>query len=215
MSSDERPTVPGKPGSRTPHFEEPTTPREPLPPKQDQSGPRPTTPTGAPSSDTQEDQAQQGSWLTTAQGARLYDTDHSLKAGSRGPTLLQDHHLREKITHFDHERIPERVVHARGSAAHGTFVSYGSASEITKAAFLAPEEACSDSTASSAVVRTGVANSICPGSHSAQTSPLLGLTASSTSCKLLFDRAGRSECRSTRRNSSSMPNSLIVTSFRF
>ncbi|MGJ5724121.1 catalase [Brevibacterium sp. H602] len=139
MSSDERPTVPGKPGSRTPDFEEPTTPREPLPPKQDQSGPRPTTPTGAPSSDTQEDQAQQGSWLTTAQGARLYDTDHSLKAGSRGPTLLQDHHLREKITHFDHERIPERVVHARGSAAHGTFVSYGSASEITKAAFLAPD----------------------------------------------------------------------------
>ena len=52
MSSDERPTVPGKPGSRTPDFEEPTTPREPLPPKQDQSGPRPTTPTGAPSSDS-------------------------------------------------------------------------------------------------------------------------------------------------------------------
>lgn len=139
MSSEERPTIPGKPGSRTPDFEEPTTPREPLPPKQDQSGPRPTTPTGAPSNDSREDQAQQGSWLTTAQGARLYDTDHSLKAGSRGPTLLQDHHLREKITHFDHERIPERVVHARGSAAHGTFVSYGSAAEITKAAFLAPE----------------------------------------------------------------------------
>lgn len=135
----ERPTIPGKPGARTPDFEEPTTPREPLPPKQDQGGPRPTTPTGAPSNDSREDQAQQGSWLTTAQGARLYDTDHSLKAGSRGPTLLQDHHLREKITHFDHERIPERVVHARGSAAHGTFVSYGSASGITKAAFLAPE----------------------------------------------------------------------------
>ncbi|GGV27297.1 hypothetical protein GCM10010277_08760 [Streptomyces longisporoflavus] len=48
--------------------------------------------------------AQQGEWLTTAQGDRLYETDHSLKAGPRGPVLLQDHHLREKITHFDHER---------------------------------------------------------------------------------------------------------------
>ncbi len=139
MSTEDRPIIPGKPGSRTPDFEEPTTPREPLPPKSDQSGPKPTSPTGAPSRDKQEDQAQQGSWLTTAQGTRLYDTDHSLKAGSRGPTLLQDHHLREKITHFDHERIPERVVHARGSAAHGTFVSYGNAATITKAAFLAPD----------------------------------------------------------------------------
>ena len=69
----------------------------------------------------------QGRWLTTAQGARLRDTDHSLKAGERGPTLLQDHHLREKITHFDHERIPERVVHARGAGAHGIFVGYGNA----------------------------------------------------------------------------------------
>ncbi len=68
---------------------------------------------------------------------RLRDTDHSLRAGPRGPTLLQDHHLREKITHFDHERIPERVVHARGAGAHGVFVGYGSASELTRAAFLA------------------------------------------------------------------------------
>src|SRR5699024_11420244 len=58
------------------------------------------------------------------------------KAGSRGPVLLQDHHLREKITHFDHERIPERVVHARGAAAHGVFRAYGSAEAVTKAAFL-------------------------------------------------------------------------------
>jgi catalase len=64
------------------------------------------------------------------------DTDHSLKAGERGPTLLQDHHLREKITHFDHERIPERVVHARGTGAHGTFVGYGNASTVCKAGFL-------------------------------------------------------------------------------
>ncbi|MFG2393487.1 catalase [Streptomyces lavendulae] len=81
--------------------------------------------------------AQGGTYLTTAQGARLHDSDHSLKAGPRGPVLLQDHHLREKITHFDHERIPERVVHARGAAAHGTFQSYGTAGKVTKAAFLA------------------------------------------------------------------------------
>ncbi len=61
--------------------------------------------------------AQSGAHLTNAQGTRLPDTDHSLKAGPRGPVLLQDHHLREKIMHFDHERIPERVVHARGAAA--------------------------------------------------------------------------------------------------
>ena len=81
----------------------------------------------------------QGRFLTTAQGARLRDTDHSLKAGERGPTLLQDHHLREKITHFDHERIPERVVHARGAGAHGTFIGYGNARSVTKAGFLAKD----------------------------------------------------------------------------
>ncbi|MFD7027892.1 catalase [Streptomyces sp. NPDC059917] len=81
--------------------------------------------------------AQGGAYLTTAQGARLPDTDHSLKAGARGPVLLQDHHLREKITHFDHERIPERVVHARGAAAHGVFKGYGTARAVSKAGFLA------------------------------------------------------------------------------
>jgi catalase len=79
---------------------------------------------------------QQGAWLTTAQGVRLPDTDHSLKAGERGPVLLQDHHLREKITHFDHERIPERVVHARGAGAHGVFTGYGAADNVCRAAFL-------------------------------------------------------------------------------
>jgi catalase len=59
-----------------------------------------------------------------------------LKAGDRGPTLLEDFHLREKITHFDHERIPERVVHARGAAAHGVFEAYGNVKDITRAAFL-------------------------------------------------------------------------------
>src|SRR4051794_37704731 len=61
--------------------------------------------------------AQTSDRLTTSQGLRLPDTDHSLKAGERGPTLLEDFHFREKITHFDHERIPERVVHARGTGA--------------------------------------------------------------------------------------------------
>lgn len=79
------------------------------------------------------------SCLTTAQGVRISDTDHSLKAGRRGPVLLQDHHLREKIKHFDHERIPERVVHARGAGAHGTFRSYGTASNISRAGFLAAD----------------------------------------------------------------------------
>jgi catalase len=80
--------------------------------------------------------SQSGTFLTTAQGVRLPDTDHSLKAGERGPSLLEDFHLREKITHFDHERIPERVVHARGAAAHGTFEAYGTAASVTRAAFL-------------------------------------------------------------------------------
>ncbi|WP_433294207.1 catalase [Actinoplanes sp. CA-030573] len=79
---------------------------------------------------------QTGTFLTTAQGVRLPDTDHSLKAGERGPSLLEDFHLREKITHFDHERIPERVVHARGAAAHGSFEAHGSAESVTRAAFL-------------------------------------------------------------------------------
>ncbi|WP_442270027.1 catalase [Streptomyces sp. M-16] len=83
--------------------------------------------------------AQSGGHLTTAQGARLYESDHALKAGARGPVLIQDHHLREKITHFDHERIPERVVHARGAAAHGVFQGYGTAGEVCKAAFLAKD----------------------------------------------------------------------------
>jgi catalase len=72
--------------------------------------------------------------LTTNQGVRIADNQHSLKIGLRGPTALEDFILREKITHFDHERIPERVVHARGSAAHGYFESYRSLTEFTTAA---------------------------------------------------------------------------------
>ncbi|WP_144674190.1 catalase [Arthrobacter sp. U41] len=131
--------IPGAPSVEPPTVEEPTTPREPLPPKPDQQGPEAVSPTGAPTGAPVNSRSQSGAYLTTAQGLRLSDTDHSLKAGRRGPVLLQDHHLREKITHFDHERIPERVVHARGAGAHGVFRSYGSASNITRAGFLAKD----------------------------------------------------------------------------
>src|SRR5690349_16517403 len=77
-----------------------------------------------------------GQFLTTNQGVRINDNQNSLKSGDRGPSLLEDFILREKITHFDHERIPERVVHARGSAAHGVFKVYKSMSSVTKASFL-------------------------------------------------------------------------------
>ena len=72
--------------------------------------------------------------LTTQQGGPVADDQNSLKIGSRGPTLLEDFHFREKIFHFDHERIPERVVHARGFGVHGYFENYESLATITKAA---------------------------------------------------------------------------------
>jgi catalase len=131
------PEVPGKPGTVTPPVEEPTEPKPPPPPRSDQDAPDTRTPTGAETGAPKTARAQQDAYLTTSQGARLRDTNHSLKAGERGPTLLQDHHLREKITHFDHERIPERVVHARGAGAHGVFEGYGTAGDVTKAGFLA------------------------------------------------------------------------------
>ncbi len=74
--------------------------------------------------------------LTTNQGLKINNNQDSLKAGDRGPTLLEDFILREKITHFDHERIPERIVHARGSGAHGVFTLNKSLSKYTKAKFL-------------------------------------------------------------------------------
>jgi catalase len=134
--SGSRPEVPGVPGAEPAQVDEPTDPRPPLPAKPDQAAPAHTSATGRDVGADQDARAQTGEFLTTAQGVRLPDTDHSLKAGPRGPVLLQDHHLREKITHFDHERIPERVVHARGAGAHGVFESYGSAANVTKAAFL-------------------------------------------------------------------------------
>jgi catalase len=74
--------------------------------------------------------------LTTSQGVPVSDDQNSLKLGARGPTLLEDFHFLEKMTHFDHERIPERIVHARGSAAHGYFQAYKSLAKYTRAAFL-------------------------------------------------------------------------------
>ena len=74
--------------------------------------------------------------LTTNQGVKIAEDEFSLKAGQRGPTLMEDFHFREKMTHFDHERIPERIVHARGVGAHGYFQLYESLEEYTKADFL-------------------------------------------------------------------------------
>jgi catalase len=71
--------------------------------------------------------------LTTQQGMPVADDQNSLSVGHRGPSALEDSHLREKILHFDHERIPERVVHARGFGAHGYFETYESLSDITSA----------------------------------------------------------------------------------
>ena len=128
--------IPGVPSSAPPPLAEPIEPREPLPPKPDQAGPETRSPTGAATGAPPARVAQQGAYLTTAHGVRLRDSDHSLKAGRRGPTLLQDHHLREKVSHFDHERIPERVVHARGAAAHGVFIGNGDGEGICQAEFL-------------------------------------------------------------------------------
>jgi len=75
-----------------------------------------------------------GQRLTTNQGVPVADNQNSLKAGLRGPALLKDFILREKITHFDHERIPERIVHARGSGAHGYFESFDDLTDLTRAA---------------------------------------------------------------------------------
>ena len=77
--------------------------------------------------------AEDSNALTTAQGVPISDDQNTLKIGERGPTLVEDFHFREKIFHFDHERIPERVVHARGYGAHGFFETYDSLAEYTRA----------------------------------------------------------------------------------
>ena len=98
------------------------------------SAARPANPKAADLATCKEEGA--GTLLTTNQGTRVSDNQNTLKAGERGPSLLEDFHFREKITHFDHERIPERIVHARGSAAHGHFQAYESMSRYTRARFL-------------------------------------------------------------------------------
>ena len=97
----------------------------------------PSIPENAKIQDLQKDKEEsQGAFLSTNQGLLINDNNNSLRAGERGSTLLEDFILREKITHFDHERIPERIVHARGSGAHGIFELYESQSKFTKAQFL-------------------------------------------------------------------------------
>ena len=78
-------------------------------------------------------QTSNGESLTDNFGHVVSDNENSLRAGERGPTLLEDFILREKIFHFDHERIPERIVHARGSAAHGVFECTDAIPELTRA----------------------------------------------------------------------------------
>jgi len=86
--------------------------------------------------DLASDTVEPGEVLTGNQGVKISDDQNSLRAGPRGPTLMEDFHLREKITHFDHERIPERIVHARGAAAHGVFQVYEDLSDLTMAGLL-------------------------------------------------------------------------------
>jgi catalase len=94
-----------------------------------------TNPTNAPLERVRVDSS--GRALTTNQGVTIGDNQNSLKAGLRGPSLLEDFILREKITHFDHERIPERIVHARGSGAHGFFECYAPLPDLTRASLFA------------------------------------------------------------------------------
>ena len=77
--------------------------------------------------------ANEESTLTTQQGILVADDQNTLRVGARGPALLEDFHFREKIFHFDHERIPERVVHARGYGAHGYFELTDSLADVTRA----------------------------------------------------------------------------------
>ncbi|WP_273353436.1 catalase [Corynebacterium resistens] len=124
------------PSGHTPELEEPTTPVDPPAANPDQGSPELRSATGCPfhiGAGAPAPRHQQGSYLTNSQGARYTTADHSLRAGERGPVLIQDQQLRDKLQHFDHERIPERVVHARGAGAHGTFVSNGKGAEICRA----------------------------------------------------------------------------------
>ena len=94
-----------------------------------------------PQGDGGETQQRGGDPLTTNHGVPISDNQNSLKAGVRGPTLLEDFVLREKIFHFDHERIPERIVHARGTGAHGYFECTDPIPDLSTAQPV-PEEGC-------------------------------------------------------------------------
>ncbi|MFJ7249808.1 catalase [Kitasatospora sp. NPDC098652] len=130
---EHRPTAPATPPTTTPSPEpaQAPEPQNPGPPTKDRQ------PTDAKDAALDAVRAPDPDGpLTTDQGVRVDDTDNSLSVGDRGPTLLEDFHLREKLTHFDHERIPERVVHARGAGAYGYFEAYESLAEFTCADFL-------------------------------------------------------------------------------
>jgi catalase len=104
--------------------------------KRNPSSPKSTPRAQANGGETHQSSTGSENELTTNQGLPIADNQNSLRAGNRGPTLLEDFILREKITHFDHERIPERIVHARGAGAHGYFQAYASMAKVTRAAFL-------------------------------------------------------------------------------
>ncbi|WP_045049290.1 catalase HPII [Rouxiella chamberiensis] len=136
-----------KTDSVKPHLDDTSPPGAPLKPQNSISPPgaEPTAPGSEKNPSVTNDKLEQlepyrdypeNQALRTDQGIRISDNQNSLKAGVRGSTLLEDFMLREKITHFDHERIPERVVHARGAAAHGYFQVYQSIEMLTKAGFL-------------------------------------------------------------------------------
>jgi catalase len=111
--------------------------KEKKPKRPASSAPKAASPTGARGSGGETHQtATRGRRLTTNQGTPVADNQNSLRDGRRGPTLLEDFIFREKITHFDHERIPERIVHARGSGAHGYFQAYRPVPHLSRAAFL-------------------------------------------------------------------------------
>jgi catalase len=127
VDAEERAAAPGQPTSK---------PIDPPGAKAPRPSPRPARASAKIADLEQNRENADDEFLTTTFGVRIEDDQNSLKAGVRGPSLLEDFHLREKITHFDHERIPERIVHARGAGAHGFFQVYEPLAKWTSAGFL-------------------------------------------------------------------------------
>ena len=127
QDAEERAAAPGQPTSK---------PIDPPGAKAPRPSPRPRRPNAKVLALEPDRENADGDFLTTSFGVRIEDDMNSLRAGVRGPSLLEDFHLREKITHFDHERIPERIVHARGAGAHGFFQVYEPLGKWTSAGFL-------------------------------------------------------------------------------